>query len=144
MFFKNKPIRRSVKREFSNRSGFTLIEILLAIVLITLACIPLMQIVIQGLRTTKKEERVTKVVFLAERKMEETLGKVRYDSSVSQDSSGAFTSPYADYRYIVTDNEASDIKTIAVSVWFDENGDESIDSDEDFISLNTKFSDIVV
>jgi len=123
------------------KKSFTLLEVLTSIVLIAIAMIPLMQIVTQGLVLSQKEEKVTKVIFLAQNKIEEIVNKVEYNFDLSRDSQGVFSSPYGNYRYIVTDNEASSIKMVSVSVWCDENASSTIDNDEENISLSTKITD---
>ena len=125
-----------------NKGGFTLIEILASIVLIAVALVPLMQILAQSLGLSMKEERLTKVIFLGERKMEEVRGKVTYDFDTSRAESAAqFLVPYDEYKYTVADDEGADIKVISVTVWHDEDDDDVVDNDEETITMDTRVAD---
>lgn len=125
-----------------DNKGFTLIELLAAIVLVALALIPIMMITTQMLDSSMKDEHLTKVIFLAEHKMEQVKRELVNDFSTSRDESvTAFDSPYDDYKYTVSDDEASGIKVIQVNVWYDEDNDNTLDSNERSITLNTKVAD---
>lgn len=125
-----------------NKKSFTLIEVLASIVLLSGALIPLMVIVPQMIRNSLKSEQLTKVVFLAENKMEEVKCKTIDTFATSRDETvTAFSSPYGDYKYTVTDDEGADIKIIQVQTWYDENGDSVLDSGESSIIINTKVAD---
>lgn len=124
------------------RCGFTLIEVLASIALIAVALIPIMVIVPQMIENSLKSERLTKVIFLVENKTEEVKRDAIYDFSTSCDESvTAFTSPYGDYKYTVSDDEGTEIKVIQVQVWYDEDTDNILDSGEDSIVLDTKIAD---
>ncbi|MBI2870446.1 MAG: hypothetical protein HYY14_01920 [Candidatus Omnitrophica bacterium] len=133
-------------------SGLTFLEILMTIVVLTVALIPIMQIAPFGVRNARNIERLTHCVFLAQVKVDEirnraidsyTNGGAGYDESAT-----AFSSPYATYKYTVADNEAADIKNITVTVWYDEDGDGTVDSyseawreDEASVVLDTRVAD---
>ncbi len=118
--------------------SFTLIEVLAAIILIAVALTPLMYILAQSLRLSVKEERLTKVIFLGTRKMEDVFSGVVYNFTPSVDQGPVEFSDYLGYKYIVNDDENATIKTIAVTTWYDENNNDSVDSDEESVTLDTK------
>lgn len=123
-------------------TGFTLIEVLASIVLIAVALIPIMIIVSQIIENSLKSERLTKVIFLGESKIEEVKRDVINDFSTSRDESAtAFASPYDDYKYTVADDEGTDIKVIQVQVWYDGDGDSALGSGEESITLDAKIAD---
>ncbi|MFH1395286.1 MAG: type II secretion system protein [Candidatus Omnitrophota bacterium] len=125
-----------------DNKGFTLIELLAAIVLIALALIPIMMITTQMIASSMKDEHLTKVIFLAERKIEMVKRELVNDFSVSKDETvTAFNAPYDDYKYTVSDDEGTGIKVIQIMVWYDEDGDNTLDSNEQVITFNTKVAD---
>jgi len=125
-----------------NKKSFTLIEVLASIVLIAGALIPLMVIVPQMIRNSLKSEQLTKVIFLAQDKVEEVKRDSIDNFSVSRDEAvTAFSSPYQSYKYTVTDDEGADIKVIQVQAWHDADSDNTLDSEEDSITINTKVAD---
>jgi len=122
--------------------AFTLIEVLAAIILIAAALIPIMIISTQIIEKSLKDEHLTKVIFLAEGKIEDVKRSVVNSFGTSADESAtAFDSPDEKYKYTVSDDEASDIKVIQVRVWYDENNNDALDSNESNITLDTKVAD---
>jgi len=125
-----------------DKKGFTLIEVLAAIILIAAALIPIMIITSQIIEKSLKDEHLTKVIFLAEGKIEDVKRSVIDSFSTSADEAvTSFDSPDEDYKYTVFDDEASGIKVIQVRVWYDENDDDVLDSNESNITLDTKVAD---
>jgi len=125
-----------------NRNGFTLIEVLAAIILIAAALIPIMIITSQIIEKSLKDEHLTKVIFLAEGKIEDVKRSVINSFSTSADEAvTSFDSPDEDYKYTVSDDEAFGIKVIQVRVWYDDNNNDTIDSGESNITLDTKVAD---
>lgn len=137
------------KRGFTLRQaqGFTLIEVLASIALISVAIIPVAKALTQGLALSAKEERVTKVIFLAERKIEELENIILDDFDTHRDKvATAFTDDgYSGYKYTVSDTvierDGSDLKKIQVQVWYDEDNDNKVDSGEESITLDTKIAE---
>jgi len=124
------------------KQSFTLIEVLASITLTAVALVPIMVIVPQIIDNSLSSERITKVIFLGENKLEETKRDIINTFATSRDESAtAFASPYGDYKYIVSDDEGTDIKVIQVQVWYDGDGDDILDSDEESITLDTKVTD---
>ena len=124
------------------KNSFTLIEVLAAIVLTIMALVPIMVIVPQMIENSLKSEKLTKVIFLGEEKIEEVKRNVINSFNTDRDEPATvFASPYEDYKYIITDDEAADIKVIQVQVWHDNDGDNIFDAGEESITLNTKIAD---
>lgn len=125
-----------------NKKGFTLIEVLAAIILIAVALIPIMTIVPQMIENSLNTEKLTKVIFLAEKMMEETKRDAinDYDNFDGNASATKFD-PSEDYKYKVSDDRGSGIRVIQIEVWHDEDGNNAADSGEQSITLNTKIAD---
>ncbi len=131
-----------MRHTINDKRGFTLIEVLAAIILIAAALIPIMIITTQIIEKSLKDEHLTKIIFLAEGKIEDTKRSVVNNFAASVDETAtAFDSPDEKYKYTVSDDEASDIKVVQVSVWYDENDDDALDSNESNITLDTKVAD---
>lgn len=125
----------------AGESGFTLLEILLTIIILSIALIPLMEMIPQALVLDKSIEWETQAAFLAQQKMEEIKGKAIYDYSPDySESTTAFPSPHSAFKYTVSDDPDTGIREITVNVWYDKNGDDTVDDDEEEVILNTKIA----
>jgi prepilin-type N-terminal cleavage/methylation domain-containing protein len=119
--------------------GFTLVEVMTATALIGLVLVALMQIVPGMLKVGTKVEVITKATFLAEKKMEEIHSLINSSYSVNRtQSAAAFSSPNSLYKFTVSDDGGANIKIINVTVWNDDDGDNTIDSNEYSVSFDTK------
>lgn len=142
-----KELRKRIKQSLKNGTskGFTLIEIVLAIFIMSLGIIAIMQVFPTTLMVSKDTEEMTRATFLAERKMEEVKGKIRYENDFANDynesSPTAFPPPDENYKYTVIDTEdehPGEVKEIKVTVWHDSNNNNSWDEGENRIILDTK------
>ena len=125
-----------------SEGGFTFLEVLATIVILSIALIALMEMLPNALVLDGRMERETKAIFLAQRKMEGVKGKIIYDFDPDySESATAFPSPDATFKYTVSDDQGAEIKEIAVNVWYDKDGDDLIDDDEEAVELNTKIAD---
>lgn len=136
----------------SNKKGFTYLEILATILIMTIALIPIMRIMPEGMKVTRRVERLTQASFLAQQKMEDIRRTIfdpdyDFDNTDSSEGATAFSSPFGSYKYTVTDNQGTGIKELNVSAWFDENDNDIIDTysapyqeDEVSVSLDTKIA----
>jgi len=91
--------------------GFSLIELIISIVVISICAISLATMYQEASRGSYKTEATTVATILAEDKLEETL--MDGYSGVSSVGSTAFDSPFGDYTYQVTVNyvNAADLET---------------------------------
>lgn len=136
-----------------NGAGFTLIEIVLAIFIMSWGIIAIMQVFPTTLLVSKDTEEMTRATFLAERKMEEVKSKIlgrstdpgypygwNYDYNETGES---FPPPDENYKYTVADTEdehPGEVKEIEVTVWHDSNNNNSWDEGENRIILDTKIA----
>ena len=107
------------RRRF-NKKGFTLIEVIGSILIMTMALVPAMQLIPAILKTRMKIEYNSNIVFLAENKMEEVKDRILtnfdLEEGYSEDPS-TFPAPFEEYSYSVTDDMDTWLKTVSVSVW---------------------------
>ena len=107
-------------------TGFTYIEVLAALVILSVALIPILTWVPTSIQTKLKTERKTTAIFLAQEKLEELRHKIINNFGVDYTvvTPNPFDPPYQDFSYTVNDNFNTNIKTISVKVWHIEKPDD--------------------
>jgi type IV pilus assembly protein PilV len=78
----------SKKKAFDNQSGFTLLEVLIAISILTVGLLGVAQMQIMGIRGNYFSGNTTAALTLAEEKMEDLLGKSYTDAELNDDEPG--------------------------------------------------------
>jgi prepilin-type N-terminal cleavage/methylation domain-containing protein len=116
--------------------GFTLTEVLAALVLLAFTLLPVLKALISSQATENRSLQVTQALFLADGRIEEiraaALSAFATDFSVSSDPCAG------GYLLTVQDGmEGSDLKSIRVMVGFDDDGDGVLDGMEIDAVLNT-------
>jgi len=105
-----------------SRGGFTFLEILAALMILSVALIPIIAWVPTSIQVKLKVERKTIAIFLCQAKIEELRPKIINNFNADyQADAVAFVAPYQNFRYSVTDNLNPNLKTISVKVWHIEN-----------------------
>ena len=120
--------------------GFTLLEVLVSAVIISVAIIPISRAIIGIMESKLASERMTKVAMLAREKIEEIKQNAAEEFDRNYTGSGSFPPPDLNYRYTVQDDGDPVMKTISVTVWFDEDGDGELEEGEIDIKLDTRFT----
>ena len=111
------------------QDGYTLLEIIVAISILSIALIPLMEMLPSAMVLETQLERETKAAFLAQQKLEEVKGKALYNFDQDRsEAAAAFPSPDSHFKYTVSDDQGTEIKEIEVNVWHDENSNGKMDS----------------
>ena len=110
-----------------NKKGLTLIEIIIAILIVGLAFYSIIKVFAAVMPQNFKTEDISRATFLANMVMEETT--VKSFSSISSVSQTSFSSPFAQYKYkvdvaylsesdpSVTSVSTTDVKRVITSVW---------------------------
>lgn len=126
------------------KRGFTLVEILLSIVLFGLAVVPLLAGFARSTLSSIQNERETRVVFLAEQLIEHIKGQAinNFTGDYTQPAT-AFPDPDSMFKFTVdyytsTGDDGNLLKSIHVTVWYDSDGDDTVDTEEEQIELFTK------
>ncbi len=106
-------------RRLHRNSGFTLIEIMIAIAVIAIGIFGVMSLMITVMKGNTLSKRVTAATTIAQNKMED-FKRMDYDSVV--DGSGTNTDYDVDFYWeadVEDDEPATDTKTITVDVYWD-------------------------
>ena len=130
--------RSNWKKNCGNQSGFTMLEILVSIMLLSIVIIPLLGLMAHAARIHVQLERHTRSAFLAQLKLEEVKNKATLDFSTDYTTAAPveFSAPDLGFKYTITDTDdiTGNMKAITVVVWYDEIDEE----DERSVTLNTK------
>ena len=118
-------------------AGLTLIEVVIASVLLIVAIVPILKCLTVAHASAAKIEHKSRSLLLAQAKLDEIKARSIYN--YTNEASFAEDSNSLDGSYLckVTDNPDDPLKTITVSVGFDLNDDDSLDADEVNITLAT-------
>ena len=126
-----KNIRKvfSKKKVCDNQSGFTLLEVLIAISILTVGLLGVAQMQIMGIRGNYFSGNTTAALSLAEEKMEDLLGKSYTDAELASGNNPDANNPIDETgqaggiysrMWTVTDNTPIiDTKEVTVSVSWD-------------------------
>jgi len=121
--------------------GFTFLEIILTIAIMSIAIIPIMRLLPNAMVSTSRLNRLTIKSLLAERKIEELrnqiLGKnpnYGFGKNYSVLNPVAYPSPYVGFYYSIFDQDTlvSYLKLVSVAIWFDDNADNNAQQNEIF------------
>lgn len=114
--------------------GLTLLEIVLAVLIMSSGIILIMRFAPTILHVRSKMDEYTLSTFLAVQKMERLRGEILNDFDGEYNEGEApFSSPYDKYRYSVLVDTNPDIKTVEVEVWH-------IDKPDSKVTLDTKIA----
>ncbi len=109
-------------RKLHKNSGFTLIEVMIAIAIIAIGIFGVMSLVITVMKGNTLSKRVTTATTIAQEKLED-FKIMDYDNAV--DDSGTDTAYNIDYYWkadVQDDTPATDTKTITVDVYWSSGG----------------------
>ena len=116
--------------------GFTLAEVLVASLLLTIVMVPILKGLTSAHTLDVKVERRMRSLTLAEAKLEDIKARSIYNYSI--DFNDASSSLEGAYLCRVVDSAvSSDLRTILLSVGYDENGNNLLDGDEVEVTLKT-------
>jgi general secretion pathway protein I len=102
-------------------TGFTILEVMIALVLLAFAILALLRVMPVALRASKRAEESTLATILAQQQLEKwrACDKSPEDGAVSLGSDGSFPSPYDKYEWsIFTTDIVTDVWVSSVSVWW--------------------------
>jgi len=106
-----------------NQKGMTLVELMFAVVIISLALLTMLDMFDLGLNTTSKAEKETKAVGLAQKKIEESKYLINNNETVATGRTPFPEEENAGYEYNIVLSTRPDIpdlqNIITVTVYYD-------------------------
>ncbi|MFN3152379.1 hypothetical protein [Bremerella sp.] len=134
-----------------SNNAYSLLEVVIATFLMGLAIIPAMNFMTSAIHARQELETWNQMNLLAVSKLEEQLSIAAADFLEGSDS-GTFSNPGLNgIRYTATrttsavDGGITDqLMVLTVTVWDDENGNSSVDSDEPQVSYATKLASMAL
>jgi len=121
------------------RSGMTLTEVVVASSLLLIGIVPILKALTSAQVARRLIEQKTISLQLAQMKLDEIRARSIYHFGTSYAESS--DSLQGDYLVTVTDDGDASLKTISVSVGYDNNGDGTLSSEEIKVTLTTLVAD---
>lgn len=123
-------------------NGFTLVEILVAVIVLAIALTPIIVSITGALEQNTEIEKKTRTAFLAQKKLEEIKVRTTANFKANYSGTGTFESPNIDFRYRVVYpdpfNPLANIRSINIEVWYDQNRNGVFNAGEERTILYTK------
>ncbi len=114
-------------------------ELLVSTVLLSIAIVPIVKYLAETQVLSRRMERTTKAIFLAQRRMEKIEAQTLKKFDKDRSASNAQLMP--GYLCNVTDGQEDPLlKSIKVSVGYDTNGNGILEADEINVVLDTKLA----
>ncbi|MCW8893278.1 MAG: type II secretion system minor pseudopilin GspI [Deltaproteobacteria bacterium] len=114
-----------------NLKGFTLLEVMIAIAIISIALVSLQALNTRTIATHERLQRMTQATLLAQYKMSEVESSSK-GTPFSGASQGVFAEPHDQYKWQInfTDTPLASVRMVTVDVtWGDKNKNESVSID---------------
>ena len=116
----------------SDREGFTLLEVMIALVIVGTALIACLTLANRSVFSNEEVQRITTATMLAQHKMSELETESRLDELNTSDEKGQWDAPYQQYRWevVYSATPVSGVQQVTVSVlWGDEARNEEVTLD---------------
>lgn len=114
----------------SQRSGFTLLEIMIALAIVSIAMVSLLALANRSIGVHDRLQRMTTATLLAQQKMAETELNARNGTTLEAELEGVFSDPHADFRWQISyaDSPLPSVMMVTITVlWGDEERNEMVD-----------------
>ena len=110
-----------MRRLRNNNSGFTLMEVLVAMLILSVGLLGMAALITGIINSNKLSNRISTATVLAQDKMED-IKRIGYDNAVSE-TKASMSSPYANYEREVSiaSGPATGMSTVTVTVYWDTN-----------------------
>jgi len=129
-----RPYWRSAYPEavkMNKRGGFSLLEILVTLVIISVGTLAIINWMPISIRTKANLEKRATTVFLAQGKIEEikSTALVSFNNDFNQTAPASWSVPYDNFMWTASDDRGSAIKVISVSAWHREDPNNKVNFD---------------
>jgi len=112
------------------RNGFTLLEIMIALAIISIALMSLLGLANRSIGVHDRLHRITEATLLAQQMMAETEISANQGTLSKNDAEGVFSDPYGEYRWTIAyaDTPLPSVKMVTVTVlWGNEKLNDQVD-----------------
>ncbi len=93
--------RNKTRANSSAQSGFTLLEVMLAVVIVGTVFVACLTLVNQSIHSQSRVEHITTATMLARHKMSELEAEARRGFTTNPEESGTYEEPYSQYAWEV-------------------------------------------
>lgn len=131
-------MKKQLGTSYARNRGVSLTEAVVASGLLFVSIVPIIKGLTSAQVTSRLVQQKTRSLTLAQLKLEEIKAKSIYSFSTSFTESNTVLE--TGYLCNVTDDGNENLKTVSVSVGFDDNGNGALSSDETLIVLTTKLA----
>ncbi len=107
-----------VTGNFKSQRGFTLLEVMIALAIISVALVTLLSLGTSSIRVHGRLQHTTQATLLAQQKMAEVEVGAEQGTLQPNDDEDFFATPFADYRWHIayTDTPLATVKMVTVTV----------------------------
>ena len=125
-FLRGSPIHRFTDSPIHLQAGFSLLEVMVAVVILSFGLLAIMHLFPVGLRAGKISQDVTTATFLAQQRIE-LLKSIKYKDIEIGESSGTFEEPYSEFGEFnwvqnVSEEQEGWLKKVTIKVSWDRYG----------------------
>ena len=122
--------QQNLQQMSRQRRGFTLLEVMIALAIISIALVSLMGLANRSIGVHDRLHRITEATLLAQQMMAETEISASHGTLAKNDSKGVFSDPYGEYRWTIAyaDTPLPSVKMVTVTVlWGNEKLNDQVD-----------------
>ncbi|MGM0415557.1 MAG: type IV pilus modification PilV family protein [Thermodesulfobacteriota bacterium] len=94
-------LRARIGSALQSRKGFTLLEVMIAVVIVGTAFVACLSLANQCIHSQSRVEHITTATMLAKHKMSELEAQARSSTATDSEPSGTYDEPYAVYAWEV-------------------------------------------
>jgi general secretion pathway protein I len=123
-------------RRAPQQNGFTLLEVMIALAIISIALISLLSLATSSINVNARLQKITQATLLAQEKMTDVEAKIRNSNTESPDEEGEFNEPFVEFRWrtVFEETPFPPLRMVTVIVaWGEEAQNEAVQISSFFI-----------
>jgi general secretion pathway protein I len=123
-------------RRAPQQKGFTLLEVMIALAIISIALISLLSLATSSINVNARLQKITQATLLAQEKMTDVEAKIRNSNTESPDEEGEFNEPFVEFRWrtVFEETPFPPLRMVTVIVaWGEEAQNEAVQISSFFI-----------
>jgi general secretion pathway protein I len=123
-------------RRAPQQNGFTLLEVMIALAIISIALISLLSLATSSINVNARLQKITQATLLAQEKMTDVEAKIRKSNTEPPDEEGEFNEPFVEFRWrtVFEETPFPPLRMVTVIVaWGEEAQNEAVQISSFFI-----------